>query len=190
MIELPPMGVPAVRARSALLGGLALAALSSCVDGGGGSEMSAVTVRDSAGIRIVENHGPRVSEPWRLSPEPLVEIASEAPTMEEVPLDPVSVFRGPEGEVIRSTPASEEDDPNWDPERPDVEFPTAWVAPLVADVFDEEGRYLGPVKFPSGDRVSRFGLALSSALARDHLWLAVTNEMGFPQVVRFRLEPM
>ena len=48
--------------------------LSAVACGGDGSS-STVTVRDSAGIRIVENHGTAEAEPaWRIGSDPLFRI--------------------------------------------------------------------------------------------------------------------
>ncbi len=49
---------------------------SSLACGGPGDDAGVVTVRDSAGIRIVENTTPQwqEGERWRLSPEPVVDI--------------------------------------------------------------------------------------------------------------------
>lgn len=87
--------------------------------------------------------------------------------------------------VIRSTPAVEEPNPEWDSQKPDEGFPTRWVEPVVADVFDEEGRYLGPVRIPPEVRL--FPLPVVTV---DRMWAAAVHEMGYPQVVRYRLETL
>jgi hypothetical protein len=56
-----------------LLAAAAIAA--ACGDTSPDSDAS--TVRDSAGIRIVENHRPAASEPWSLEADPIVEIGAD-----------------------------------------------------------------------------------------------------------------
>jgi hypothetical protein len=86
--------------------------------------------------------------------------------------------------VIRSTVATEEQNPDWDPDRPEAGFPTRWVAPQVADVFDAEGQYLGPVNLPR-----ELGLYPTPLVTAERVWAVVLHELGHAQVVRFRLVP-
>lgn len=86
--------------------------------------------------------------------------------------------------VMRSTRGVKERNPNHDPERPNSGFPTWWREARVMDVFDSGGAYLGPVKLP--DEVSLFALPVLSANA---VVAAVTHRDGYPQVIRYRLEP-
>ncbi|MGI9626991.1 MAG: 6-bladed beta-propeller, partial [Longimicrobiales bacterium] len=55
-------------------------------------------VRDSAGVQIVRNQGPSGAI-WRLSDQPTLTIDVNGPA-EEVPLDPVSVFRDATGRIL------------------------------------------------------------------------------------------
>ena len=82
--------------------------------------------------------------------------------------------------VIRSTEAREVENPQWDPQAPDGGNPTRWVSPQVADVFDAEGRYLGPVKLPDD-----FSYRPPPLLSVGTVWAAAFHEMGHPQVVRY-----
>lgn len=86
--------------------------------------------------------------------------------------------------VHRHTAAVEVENPDWDPDRPDQGFPTSWSTPMVLDVFDADGRYLGPVKGP--DRLRTWS---GGVLTRDRVWAVVPHELGYDRVVRFRLEP-
>jgi hypothetical protein len=86
--------------------------------------------------------------------------------------------------VLRFTLGKEEDDPDWDADRPDQALPTRWVEPMVFDVFDGEGRYLGPVK---ADEPIRYWTP--PVLTRDRVWAVWPHELGYDRVARFRLEP-
>jgi hypothetical protein len=85
--------------------------------------------------------------------------------------------------VMRELPSVEEPDPAWDAEQPDRGFPTRWTRRVVADVFDEDGRYLGPVSIPESLNWG-FPPAVVSA---DHVWAVATHEFGHPQVLRLRV---
>jgi hypothetical protein len=87
--------------------------------------------------------------------------------------------------VFRESHSIEEENPAWNAEEPGVGFPTRWRRPVVADVFDEDGRYLGPVKIPESLNWS-FPPAIVS---REWVLGAALHESGYPQVVRFRVEP-
>jgi hypothetical protein len=82
--------------------------------------------------------------------------------------------------VFRSMPGTEQPNPAWDPERPDRGFPTRWYTPVVADVFDADGRFLGPVRLPDG-----VGLLPPPVLSADRIWAVMPHELGHVQVVRF-----
>jgi hypothetical protein len=86
--------------------------------------------------------------------------------------------------VFRSTVATEVENPYYDPETPDGGPPTLWQSPQVADVFDGEGRYLGPVKLPQD--LGRYPPPLVSA---EEVWAPAIHELGHPQVVRYRVAP-
>jgi hypothetical protein len=86
--------------------------------------------------------------------------------------------------VFRPTPAVEEENPAHNPESP-MSSPTRWVQPEpVADVFDADGRYLGPVRLPRG-----FASGRGPWLTRETVVSVATHEMGHEQVVRYRLIP-
>lgn len=97
-----------------------------------------------------------------------------------------SLFAGLDGSiwVLRSSVAVEEPNPDWDPQFPEEGFPTRWMAPRVTDVFDAEGRYLGPVKIPEA-----MSIYPSPVFTEDRVWAVSTHQLGFLQIVRFRLEP-
>ena len=86
--------------------------------------------------------------------------------------------------VLRHSPGFEEENPDYDPDRPDQGFPTRWTEPQVFDVFDENGRYLGPVKAPRELRVWT-----TPVLTAEGVWAVAPHELGYDQVIRFRLEP-
>lgn len=85
--------------------------------------------------------------------------------------------------VFREGPSIEKPNPDFDAGEPDAGFPTTWHRPFVADVFDSDGRYLGPVRLPPSLNWSYPRPVLSS----DWVVGVVTHPDGFPQVVRFRL---
>lgn len=86
--------------------------------------------------------------------------------------------------VLRSTVAEEVPNPYWDPGQSEPGEETTWMSPMVADVFDQDGRYLGPVKLPD-----RFQLRPPPHLTRERIWMPTFHELGHPQVVRFSLVP-
>lgn len=85
--------------------------------------------------------------------------------------------------VFREGPASETSNPSWDPDQPLTGFPTRWVSRVTADVFDAEGRYLGPVRLPDNIRWTN----PSPVLSGDRVWAVGTHELGYPQVMVFRV---
>ncbi|TVP42121.1 MAG: hypothetical protein EA350_17380, partial [Gemmatimonadales bacterium] len=86
--------------------------------------------------------------------------------------------------VFRPAPAVEEENPGHNPDNP-MSSPTQWVQPEpVADVFDADGRYLGPVRLPRGFASSR-----GPWLTTDAVVSVATHEMGHEQVIRYRLVP-
>lgn len=84
--------------------------------------------------------------------------------------------------VFRATQATEVDNPDWDPQNPDSGSPTGWKSPMIADVFDAEGRYLGPVRMPEGAT-----LYPNPLVSRTNVWMSGFHEMGHPQVVRYSI---
>lgn len=84
--------------------------------------------------------------------------------------------------VLRTTRAEEVANPYYDPAR-DAGNATFWREAAVADVFDAEGRYLGPVKLPEG-----LDLFTAPALSENLVVGVATHPDGYQQVVRYRLE--
>ncbi len=96
------------------------------------------------------------------------------------------IVTGRDGSVWlrRHVPAVEVENPDWTLESPEGTPRTLWRERWVYDVFDEEGRYMGPVRFPDstvGYRKVRLSL--------EEVVIVVTHPIGHEQVVRYRLEP-
>jgi hypothetical protein len=87
--------------------------------------------------------------------------------------------------VLRPTRSVSEPNPRHDPDNPATGPATRWVeeAP-VADVFDPDGRYLGPVRLPRG-----FSFWRTPWLSADVVVAVEAHPMGHEQVVRYRLAP-
>lgn len=60
--------------------------------------------------------------------------------------------------------------------------PLRWREPVVFDVFDPDGRYLGEVRAPEG-----FSLNPSPYIRGDRVWAVVRDELDVSYVVRFRV---
>jgi hypothetical protein len=87
--------------------------------------------------------------------------------------------------VQRGARAVEVENPEYDRDAPTPGSPTFWDTPLVFDVFDAQGRYLGPVRAPR-----RLQPRVQPVLTMERVWaVALHPELQHPQVVRFRLEP-
>lgn len=84
--------------------------------------------------------------------------------------------------VLRHTRASETDNPFWEPDAPERGPRTMWIERPVMDVFDGEGRFLGPVQFPEGWQPWRPGV-----LSVDGPVLVVPHELGYDRVIRYDL---
>ena len=67
--------------------------------------------------------------------------------------------------------------------RPGQLPPQTWLEPVVFDVFDPDGRYLGNVRAPEG--FSRYPIPV---IHGDTVWAVVRGEFDVPSVVRFRVE--
>jgi hypothetical protein len=63
-------------------------------------------------------------------------------------------------------------------------YPTAWVSGTVFDAFDQQGRLLGAVRFPFGAQVYT-----APVFSTDRIWAVVNHADGYPQIVRYRLQP-
>lgn len=60
--------------------------------------------------------------------------------------------------------------------------PRRFIEPLAFDVFDGEGRYLGPVTPPDG-----FQIEPEPIVRGDHVWAVTRDELDVPRIVRFRI---
>ncbi len=78
----------------------ALAVPAAGCGGGGGYESVelGMTVRDSAGVVIIEHHASVAPARWHLSSAPVAMVPQELPA-EQLALDPVAVFDGPSGAI-------------------------------------------------------------------------------------------
>lgn len=61
--------------------------------------------------------------------------------------------------------------------------PPAWTEPVLFDVFEPDGRYLGQVRAPDG-----FQMSPRPVLGTERVWAVVEDELGVQSVVRFRME--
>ena len=83
--------------------------------------------------------------------------------------------------VVVSQPAVEVDDPTYDPkDRSSV--PDRWREPIVFDVFEPNGTYLGRVRTPMG-----FSLYPWPVFDADHVWAIIRDDLGVQKVVRYRI---
>ena len=62
-----------------------------------------------------------------------------------------SVPFSPTEMVQTSQPGMKREDPGYDPGDPRA-LPDEWIEPVAFDIFDDEGRFLGPVTTPEGFR--------------------------------------
>lgn len=79
-------------------------------------------------------------------------------------------------------PAQRVDDPSYDPTDPEA-VPDEWREPMVFDVFDEEGTYLGAVRAPDG--LSRYPQPI---FTREWVLGIVRDQFDVQTVVKFRVE--
>lgn len=61
--------------------------------------------------------------------------------------------------------------------------PLRFREPVAFDVFDSEGRYLGPVAVPPSFRTEP-----APIIRGDHAWAITRDELDVPRIVRFRIE--
>jgi len=95
------------------------------------------------------------------------------------------IYGGEDGSiwVQVSQPGIRTEDPSYDPGDPDA-LPDEWREPVLFDVFDEDGRYLGAVHAPQG-----FNARWPQPLFTTEWVLAtVRDEFDVQTVVRFRVE--
>ncbi len=95
-----------------------------------------------------------------------------------------NIFAGRDGTiwVQVAQPGVKGEDPLYDPTDPNA-LPDEWREPIVFDVFDEEGRYLGLARTPEGFRTSPEPL-----FTRDRVLATVRDELDVSRVVRFRVQ--
>ena len=79
-------------------------------------------------------------------------------------------------------PGVHTEDTSFDPTDPEA-VPEEWHEPVVFDVFDEEGRYLGAVRAPGG-----FSPYPPPVFTREWVLATVRDEYDVQTVVRFRVE--
>jgi len=93
-------------------------------------------------------------------------------------------YAGDDGTIWVSVhqPAERVEDPFYDPTDPDA-LPNEWREPILFDVFDEDGRYLGAVRAPDG--LSRYP---QPVFTRDWVLATVRDEYDVQRVVMFRVE--
>lgn len=94
-----------------------------------------------------------------------------------------NVYAGEDGTVwVRvSRPGVRRDDPDYDPTDADA-VREEWSEPVVFDVFDEDGRYLGAVRPPED-----FSLYPHPVFARDRVLATTRDELEVQRVVRYRV---
>jgi hypothetical protein len=61
--------------------------------------------------------------------------------------------------------------------------PTPWIEPVLFDVFEPDGTYLGQVSAPEG-----FRTAPPPVFGSQYVWAVVADELDVQSVVRFRIE--
>jgi hypothetical protein len=94
------------------------------------------------------------------------------------------IYAGEHGRiwVLLHQEGYEVDDPVFDPTDPES-VPDRWREPILFDVFESDGRYLGPVRAPAGlaQRPAPF-------FSGDRVWGVVRDEFDVQTVVRFKVE--
>ena len=117
----------------------------------------------------------RYTDPnWRWNGEPIPEV--------KPPYD--QFYAGDDGTVwVRvHQPARRVEDLGYDPTDPDA-VPNEWREPVLYDVFDENGAYLGAVRAPDG--ISRY---TQPVFTRDWVLAIVRDELDVQRIVKFRVE--
>jgi hypothetical protein len=96
-----------------------------------------------------------------------------------------AVYGGEDGTiwVQVSQPGFRRDDPDYDPTDPE-DLPDEWQEPVVFDVFEENGRYLGAVSAPEGLN-PRWPQPI---FTREWVLAVVRDELDVQSVVKFRVE--
>ncbi|MCL7963782.1 MAG: 6-bladed beta-propeller [marine benthic group bacterium] len=84
--------------------------------------------------------------------------------------------------ILVSQPGIRRDDPDYDPTDADA-IADEWYEPIVYDVFDDDGSYLGAVRTPAG-----FSPYPAPLFTREEVLATVRDEYDVQSVVRFRVE--
>lgn len=85
--------------------------------------------------------------------------------------------------VLRSQPGEKIPDEMVDePREPDARPPLRWHEPVVFDVFEADGTYLGAARAPTG-----FSTYPTPVFRGDDVWAVVRDEMDVPYLTRFRV---
>lgn len=95
----------------------------------------------------------------------------------------VSISPGEDGTVwVKvSRPGARRDDPDFDPTDPEA-IREEWSEPIVFDVFDEQGRYLGAVRAPEDFRTSP-----PPIFTREAVLATTRDELDVQRIVRYRV---
>ena len=134
-----------------------------------------VTGGEKAEEEAREIQNMRYTDPtWRWSGEPIPDVKPPFLTF----------FPGEDGTiwVMVHQPATKVEDPFYDPSDPDA-IPDEWREPIVFDVFEEDGTYLGAVRAPDGLERNPFPI-----FTRDWVLGTVRDELDVQTVVKFRVE--
>jgi hypothetical protein len=93
------------------------------------------------------------------------------------------VYAGEDGTLwVRvSQPGVRRDDPDYDPTDPDA-VREEWTEPIVFDLFEEDGRYLGAVRAPED-----FSPYPAPIFTRDEVLATTRDELDVQRIVRFRV---
>jgi hypothetical protein len=67
-----------------------------------------------------------------------------------------------------------------DPHSGEPDAPPEWTEPIIFDVFEPDGRYLGQMHGPDGFQVNPYPV-----LGEDRVWAVVEDELGVQTIVRF-----
>lgn len=84
--------------------------------------------------------------------------------------------------VVLHQPAREIEVDDSGPDRPGEPPPVRYREPVVFDVFEPDGRYLGQVRAPDG-----FSLSPAPFFRGDRVWAIVRDELDVQYLVRFRV---
>jgi hypothetical protein len=93
-------------------------------------------------------------------------------------------FAGEDGSIWVQVhqPGEKGEDPSYDPTDPDA-LPNEWTEPILFDVFDKEGRYLGAVRTPEG-----FSSYPEPLFTQEWVLATMRDQFEVQTVVRFRVE--